>query len=935
MSAKSPGVYITEKDMSSYTVVDGSTVVAIVGYASKGPIAVPTIIKSYQSFVSTFGTPTIVGYSSLAVRNIFAVGNSVIFYRVADEDLAASSKRIVKNATNEVLGYRTLIKNADVLVGDSGYFNQSIYRLSVDETNSGGVPKILYIRSPATGKLSIANIMSQMSAQMAETSGVHEILMPSTYARAGLYSFNIRIDADVGTPNFQIGTAESNSFVELYNYDKYETIVSKIKAASLGSNAITSFNLKKTSGSSTYPTVMDDIYGDSQPATAAICGFKINGTEISISVPPDSTFQSLLLLLNAKLADYNAFVLFKESTNSSSVPSELVFVSRSRGVGSFMVIDTPAVAQSLFGTGEGYVFVENTELEYIGISTKVTTSGVTALNVVNSVSGNFDILYDENTKSVKLLSKTTGINSKASIVGGTYGVSLLTTGSTGPNIGTQLTPVNGQRSLNLSSISRDLITKKIVFTSEVIEAPVIAAVSAANNYLDLTSIIGGIDTGINGAIAIPASAMDIIAISSIEKGSDCSKISIEKALIVNPLDVALNTINIYIYYDGVLKETFEDVSMSTTATNRFDLVINNTIENGGSAYVNFEFVKTEANDIINFPNGVYSLGNAMNDGDIAASEETNLSNYLSYDYAVGNNGILTTGGADLFTEALDPAGDLSNTDMYDFHVLITPDNIETSVQESAIILAAFRKDFIYVCDTPFGLSSVEARDWHNGKGYGRESPVDSSYASVYWPWVKLYDTVGKKYVWSPPSVVMAAKYVELDKLYGSWFAPAGELRGRLVVGDIEYSAKLSERDDIYTGMNRINPIIKFNDGRTVIFGEKTCLRENSALAKIHTRRMVLEIKKKVRAVLQSFLFMPNYAEVWGKASSSINAILEPYKRGGGISYYSTVIDQSTTTAEMQQQDIMVGVIHIIPVGIIEDIEISLNIDKVGEKVTVA
>ena len=43
---------------------------------------------------------------------------------------------------------------------------------------------------------------------------------------------------------------------------------------------------------------------------------------------------------------------------------------------------------------------------------------------------------------------------------------------------------------------------------------------------------------------------------------------------------------------------------------------------------------------------------------------------------------------------------------------------------------------------------------------------------------------------------------------------------------------------------------------------------------------------------------------------------------------------TTDRSEMQQQDIMAGTIHIVPTGVIEDIEISLNVDKVGETVTV-
>lgn len=957
MSNKSPGVYITENDISTYTVADGSTLVAIVGYATKGPIGVPTVVSSYQKFVETFGTPTIVGYSGLAIKNIFSVGNTIVFYRVADAT-ASVSKKIVKNAVAAVFGYQTFEKNTDILVGTDNYVNGRIYAINVAESAEAlAANKDFYVRAPVSGKLALSDVLGQLSAQVGATAGYQEIKLPNTYANAGWYSFNFKVDTDVdaaavnGIYPAEIGSGDDVcSFVELTSADKYDTIKAKVEAAAkAGSNPMAVLSLNNIGEATTTPTAATVVGVASTATINTQFNLIVNGITYTIDVPvaPTTTFAELVVSINKIIKSYGSFCLFDYGDDGSSVPSKIVFVSKAKGAGntiSVQPVAAPAAAkQNLFVLDSGvlsptdpFTYTAVGGLAYIELLDYEAIEGkATKKSSESAANYRFSIELDEYTKGLKFVSATTGVASKIELIDGTYGVSLLDQTVAGPAIGTVLTAIDGTTAINLT-VARDTITKKIKFVSNGIVAPDVTSIETLPSYVgDFADIMLSIETAVAGSTAIEASEKDMIVISSVEKGSDTSLISVEKAVVTNPLDNSSNYVNINVYYNGVLKETFSDVSLDkNNITNRFDIVINNTIENGGSAYINIEFVKNEDGDLINFPDGIYKVGNASTDADIAAIETTNFDDYNSYDYAVGTNGIPSTGGSELFVDALATTGELANTDLYNYHILITPDCIEQEVQESAIELAEFRKDFIYVCDPPFGITSEAVKRWHNGQGFGREVAINSSYATTYWPWVKLYDTTNSKYVWCPPSTVIAAKYVSVDGTYGSWYAPAGELRGKITVGDIEYSPKLSERDDIYTGMNRVNPIIKFNDGRTIIYGEKTCLRENSALAKVHTRRMLLDIKKQVRAVLQSFLFMPNVSDVWNKAAGAINTILEPYKRGGGISYYNTVIDSTTVTAEMQQQDIMAGTIHIVPTGVIEDIEISLNVDKVGETVTV-
>ena len=83
MATKSPGVYMNTIDNTEYTnatTVSGTNV-AVVGYATKGPIGVPTVINSYSNFKKIFGSPTSVGYSSMAVKNVLSAGGGILFER--------------------------------------------------------------------------------------------------------------------------------------------------------------------------------------------------------------------------------------------------------------------------------------------------------------------------------------------------------------------------------------------------------------------------------------------------------------------------------------------------------------------------------------------------------------------------------------------------------------------------------------------------------------------------------------------------------------------------------------------------------------------------------------------------------------------------------------------------------------------------------------
>ena len=82
----SPAVYIIEKDISEYAPTVNSSVVGLVGFASKGPINKATLITSTQNMVTTFGKPSenISGQALEGAIEILETTNQIYFVRAAD-----------------------------------------------------------------------------------------------------------------------------------------------------------------------------------------------------------------------------------------------------------------------------------------------------------------------------------------------------------------------------------------------------------------------------------------------------------------------------------------------------------------------------------------------------------------------------------------------------------------------------------------------------------------------------------------------------------------------------------------------------------------------------------------------------------------------------------------------------------------------------------
>jgi len=317
-----------------------------------------------------------------------------------------------------------------------------------------------------------------------------------------------------------------------------------------------------------------------------------------------------------------------------------------------------------------------------------------------------------------------------------------------------------------------------------------------------------------------------------EKGSALNGSYIIVSTIVNPV-LGDSTIDIKFYYKTDLKETFTGLSRFAGDTNFFETKINATSDNGGSNWFSVEvaFLGAAGDSIAWLNPGRYYIGQAAITGDAgigdtspwATGDTWSAANgdSIDYDFRAGTDGIPAAGGDTLIATALATSGALANTELWNYHILITPDTSVAQAEDAGVTLAEFRGDCIYIADPPYSKTYEEAADWHNGDTV-RTVAFNSSYAATFWPWLKDYNPISGEYVWCPPSVFVAEKMLEVDRKWGPWYAAAGDIRGKISgASDYEASPSLAERNILYGNLNAVNPIVNFASKGLEIFVQKT------------------------------------------------------------------------------------------------------------------
>jgi len=216
----------------------------------------------------------------------------------------------------------------------------------------------------------------------------------------------------------------------------------------------------------------------------------------------------------------------------------------------------------------------------------------------------------------------------------------------------------------------------------------------------------------------------------------------------------------------------------------------------------------------------------------------------------------------------------------------------------------------------------------------RDRQIDSSYGCTFYPWVQTRDEGTGRLLWIPPSIAMLGVLASSERKSEIWFAPAGFNRGGLSEGAagipvIGVTEKLTskQRDTLYE--SRINPIASFPSTGIVVFGQKTLQERQSALDRINVRRLVIYLKKQISILSTQILFEQNVQATWNRFKSLVEPFLANVKTRFGITDYRLILDESTTTPDLIDQNILYAKIMIKPARAIEFIAIDFVIMSTG------
>ena len=264
------------------------------------------------------------------------------------------------------------------------------------------------------------------------------------------------------------------------------------------------------------------------------------------------------------------------------------------------------------------------------------------------------------------------------------------------------------------------------------------------------------------------------------------------------------------------------------------------------------------------------------------------------------------------------------------------DHLLDTVEDRADALAIVDIPDVYTADTENSASAQTRNNFTTKQTtdavLGRD--INNSYGATYAPWVLIQDTISNRTLWAPPSIAALGALSTTDRKAAPWFAPAGFTRGGLSEGaggipilDVTRRYSSDDRDNLYEA--NINPIAKFPAEGIVIFGQKTLQQTRSALDRINVRRLMIYLKREISFIASRLLFAPNTRDTWTRFIGQATPLLDSVKAEFGIDDFKLILDESTTTPDLIDRNIIYSKLLVKPTRSAEFFAIDFVITNSG------
>ena len=449
-----------------------------------------------------------------------------------------------------------------------------------------------------------------------------------------------------------------------------------------------------------------------------------------------------------------------------------------------------------------------------------------------------------------------------------------------------------------------------------------AKLNAFDHLGNVSNSVPGVQVKATGFTALSTDAGGTYFVESLYNGAgyNASTVTTVGGVVNYGLKVKVNSktgknFDLEILSEGVTAEGFQMNFEKNGDTSFFpEDVLNIGLTNNVS-----EFVKASFNDSTNTtPNdwtpptaweNKLAAGSIDVENSAGVTKASSTPRFLkmvdgTYSMAGGNNGD-AAGGAietDVKSAILGSAATKTgihalDDDSLNISMACIPGITEQNIQNALITLAENSQNFLAVVSPPEGFTTPQqAINWHNGQDTGRTSAINSSYAAVYWPWLKTFNVATSTDIYVDPAAYAVSIMCFTDSVSDPWFAPAGLTRGRLTKPtDVEVILNQGDRDSMYQPGNAVNPIAKFAQDGICIWGQRTAQRTPSALDRVNVRRMMIVIRKMILAATRAIVFEPNDPMTWGRVVNLLQPALDDIRRRRGITEFRVICDETTNT----------------------------------------
>ena len=243
-------------------------------------------------------------------------------------------------------------------------------------------------------------------------------------------------------------------------------------------------------------------------------------------------------------------------------------------------------------------------------------------------------------------------------------------------------------------------------------------------------------------------------------------------------------------------------------------------------------------------------------------------------------------------------------------------------------IAEYRKDCVAFLSPP--KNSVVDNSGNEAADIiaARNLLPSTSYAVMDSGWKYQYDKYNDLYRWVPLNGDVAGLCVRTDNLRDPWWSPAGYNRGFIQnVVRLAWNPRKAYRDELYQA--GVNPVMSEPGQGTLLFGDKTMLSKPSAFDRINVRRLFIVLEKAISTAAKYTLFEFNDQFTQAQFVNMVDPYLRDVMGRRGIYDYRVVCDGTNNTPDVVDANQFVGDIYIKPARSINFIQLNFIAVRTG------